>query len=185
MNRALLATLITILLAVASDCLGEGDTCAPELVQARKTALTLNYVQFDQTPGKGWRLLAEEESCFAEAGNLIDLYITGRSDLRDSQRVNLSFHAGQVYAFAGKNDEALKRFRSAVVNPAAGPEFKWSEYVLATIAFLEHDADSLVKYRNIIEDAASYSPNASNLQIVDLLIKNFDRPYRDALRRAR
>jgi hypothetical protein len=186
MKRALLAVVTTILLGVAaSDCLGEDDTCAPSLAQARKTSLTQNYAQFDQTPGEGWRRLAEQESCFAEAGNLIDLYLTGRSDLRDSQKVNLSFHAGQVYAFAGKNDEALKRFRGAIVNLAAEPEFKWSEYVLATIAFLEHDADSLVKYRNIIEDAASYSPNASNLQIVDLLIKNFDRPYRDALRRAR
>ena len=34
---------------------------------------------------------------------LIDAYLANTSGLRDSQRVNLSFHAGQVYAFAGKN----------------------------------------------------------------------------------
>jgi len=157
--------------------------CGPALADAKKTALTVNYEKFDQTPGQGWRRLGEVDACFAEAGSLIDFYLAGKSKLTASQKVNLSFHAGQVYAFAGKDDEALKRFRSAVVNPAASPEFKWSAYVLATIAFLQHDADALVKNRNIIADAASYAPNATNLELVDGLMANFDRPYREAIRR--
>jgi len=32
------------------------------------------------------------------------------------------------------------------------------------------------------DDAGRFSPNASNLQIVELLIENFDRPYKEAIR---
>jgi hypothetical protein len=35
------------------------------------------------------------------------------------------------------------------------------------------------------DDAVRLSPNASNLQIVELLIKNFDRPYKEASRGTR
>jgi hypothetical protein len=178
-----LAAIVFAFLAPA--CLAETGECTSALAQARKTAPALNYEKFDQTPGEGWRSLAERRSCFVEAGQLIDAYLAGTSGLRDSQRVNLSFHAGQVYAFAGKNEEAVKRFRSAIVNPSAPPEFKWSEYVLATISFLEQDAEGLVKNRDVIADAASYPPNQSNLRVVDLLMANFGRSYKDALNRAK
>jgi hypothetical protein len=184
MKHALRTTLIALAISsVAAAAFAEVDDCSASLARAKKAAATQDYDKFDQTPDDGWRNLAERRSCFLEAGHLIDAYLAGRSDLRESQRVNLSFHAGQVYAFAGRDDEAVKRFRSAIHNPSAPPEFKWSEYVLATIAFLDHDAEELVRNRDAIEDAASYTPNQSNLKIVDLLVANFGKSYRDALRR--
>ena len=89
MRRALPAALAVIVVGfTAFDCVAADDPCAAALAQARKTALTQDYDAFDQTPGQGWRRLAEGESCFAEAGTLIDLYLESRSGLRDSQRVN-------------------------------------------------------------------------------------------------
>jgi hypothetical protein len=175
-----LAVVLAVLLA--GDCLAGGEDCPAALVRARTVARSQSYVTFDQTPGGGWRLLAEGKSCFAEAGELIDFYVAGKEGLGAGKRANLSFHAGQVYAFAGRADEALKRFRRAVVNPEAPAEFKWSEYVLATISFLEHDSEGLVRHRDAIADAPG-SANQSNLRVIDLLIANFDRPYREALRR--
>jgi hypothetical protein len=154
--------------------------CSEDLARAMTQALQMDYARFDQTPDEGWRRLSQR-SCLVEAGQLIDLYLHDKPGLSASQKANLSFHAGQVYAFADKNDEALKRFRSAIVNPSAPREFKWSEYVLATIAFLEHDADRLVENRNAIEDAASYAPNRTNLEVVDRLIAGFGRSYKEAL----
>ena len=183
MKRLLAAAASIVFSLPASDCLAETGACASTFARMMKTAPALPYQKFDQTPGEGWRLLAEQQSCFAEAGQLIDAYLAGRPDLRDSQKVNLAFHAGQVYAFAGKEPEAVKRFRGAIVNPSAPPEFRWSEYVLATIAFLEHDAEGLVRNRDVIADAAAFAPNQSNLQIVDRLIAGFGRPYREALNR--
>ena len=184
LKRALIAVAAIAVAFPAAECLAKAGPCEASLAEATKPALALDYEKFDQTPGEGWRRLAEQQSCFVEAGQLIDSYLAGRSDLRDSQRVNLSFHAGQVYAFGGRDEEAVKRFRRAVVNRSAPPEFKWSEYVLATISFLEHDAEGLVKNRDVIADAAGYSPNQSNLRIVDLLIAGFGRPYKDALQRS-
>jgi len=180
-ERALRATLL-IVAGFSSGGSANGD-CVSALADAKKAASAQDYQKFDQTPGQGWRQLAEQQSCFLEAGDLIDSYLATRSDLRESQRVNLSFHAGQVYAFGGRNDEAVKRFRNAVRNPSAPPQFKWSEYVLATIAFLDHDADALVKNRDVIADATGDPANQSNLRIIDFLIANFDKPYQEALRR--
>jgi hypothetical protein len=156
------------------------SSCSAALAQARQWAPDMSYVKFDQTPGEGWRRLTQQ-SCFVEAGELIDSYLAVKPGLGDSQKTNLSFHAGQVYAFADRSDEAVRRFRSAIVNPSAPPEFKWSEYVRATIAFLEHDDERLVENRNAIEDAASYAPNRTNLEIVDRLIAGLGRSYKEAL----
>ena len=183
-TRALITFAMIVVAFPAAECLAKTGPCEAALAEATKSASTLDYDKFDQTPGEGWRWLAERQSCFVEAGQLIDAYLASRSDLRESQRVNLSFHAGQAYAFGGRDEEAVKRFRRAVVNRSAPPEFKWSEYVLATISFLEHDAEGLVKNRDVIADAAGYAPNQSNLRIVDLLIAGFGRPYKDALHRS-
>lgn len=175
---------VTFLMAFAlcaATARAADDRCAAMLAEAEKTSPALTYQEFDQTEGKGWRWMVGQ-SCVAEAARLIDAYLIARDGLREVDKVNLSFHAGQTYALAGDYGEAIKRFRRAAVHPTAPPEFKWSEYVRATIAFLEHDADALVQNRDVIADAAAYGPNQSNLRVVDLLMKNFDRPYKDAIR---
>jgi hypothetical protein len=182
MRHALLIISAVACVFVASNCVAQAGDCASALAQVKKTALTEDYAKFDQTAGEGWRRLGESKSCFPEAAELIAFYLANKPDLRPSQRVNLSFHAGQLYAFAGDDDEAVTRFRAAVVNPSAPPEFKWSEYVLATIAFLQEDYEALIKNRDAIAAAAGYSPNQSNLRIVDLLLANFGHSYKDALR---
>jgi hypothetical protein len=155
-------------------------TCQAMLAEAKRTSVAMTYQEFDQTEGQGWRRMAEGP-CLAEAADLIDFYRANRSDLGASNKVNLSFHAGQLQAMAGNYAEAIKRFRNAEVNPSVPPEFKWSEYVRATIAFLEHDADALVENRDIIAKAGSFGPNQSNLKVVDRLVANFDRPYKEAI----
>lgn len=150
------------------------------LAEAKRISAAQKYQDFDQTAGKAWRSLADD--CPVAAAELIDVYRASGHDLTASQKVNLAFHAGQLYAIAGSDDEAIKRFRLAVVNPAAPPQFKWSEYVLATIAFLEHDAEALVKNRDRIADGGSEASNQTNLKVVDRLIANFGRTYKDAMR---
>ena len=171
---------VIALLMVATIARAEDDRCRSMIDEAKRTSAALTYRDFDQTDGKGWRSLAD--SCPIAAAELIEFYTTSKSDLTASQKVNLSFHAGQLYALGGNDAEAIKRFRLAVVNPAASPEFKWSEYVLATIAFLEHDAEALVRNRDLIADAGNDAPNQTNLKVVDRLIANFGRSYKEAMR---
>jgi hypothetical protein len=144
--------------------------------------LGLSYDAFDQRPGHGWRQLADEEK-YLEAARLIDRYEKDKEGLEEWQRVNLRFHAGQSYAFAGQKELALARFKTALyrVEPADSP-VRWNAYVQATIAFLERDRKKLTELREVIANGPKRQGVAPNLDVVDRLIQYFDEPYAAAYR---
>jgi hypothetical protein len=146
------------------------------------TQLALGYDAFDQRPGQGWRKLADEKK-YLEAAQLIDRYEKDKPGLQEWQRVNLRFHAGQMYAFADRKELALARFRTALyaAEPADAP-IRWNAYVRATIAFLEHDRKKLAAMREEIANGPKRAGVVPNLDVVDRLIQHFDEPYAVAYR---
>lgn len=155
-------------------------SCPQAAAEARSTVLSQSYDRFDATPHDGWRPLGETQHCFSEAGDLIRFYLMYKPGLTVSQQVHLYFHAGQVYAFAGETELALDAFCNAVHDPAATPDFKWSEYVLATMAFLQRDIEATWKYRDLLAAGPKMPANEVNLHVVDRLIENFNSGYKDA-----
>lgn len=157
---------------------------APDAVEktAKTGELQLDYPDFDQRPGSGWRKIAEQGNP-REAAELIDRYEREAKKLEEWQRVNLRFHAGQLYAAADRNDAALARFRSALYDaePAESP-IKWNAYVRATIAFLERDRKKLADFREEIARGPTLQGVVPNLDVVDRLIACFDQPYAIAYR---
>ncbi|MBI2433437.1 MAG: hypothetical protein HYV26_11255 [Candidatus Hydrogenedentes bacterium] len=147
-----------------------------------RTELDLSYSAFDQTLGSGWRDLADQEK-YLEAARLIDRYEKEKQDLEEWQRINLRFHAGQLYAFAGENKKAIARFKESLYaqEPENSP-VKWNAYVLATIAFLEQDLERLSPLREEIADGPKLQGVVPNLEVVDRLIKYYDEPYAAAYR---
>ena len=142
--------------------------------------LDLDYRSFAKGPNSSWRKVAREKG-FEEAGELIDRYLKKHSDLGLSQKVNLNFHAGQMYAFAGHHETALERFKNAKYDPE--PEeipIRWNAYVDGTIAFLEKDKIKLLECRKQIAEGPKINGKAPNLNVVDSLIENFDKPYFEA-----
>jgi hypothetical protein len=139
--------------------------------------LGLGYDAFDQSPGQGWRKLAEAGN-FVGAARLVDSYLERQAGLPGWQRINLQFHAGQLYAFAGDNETALSRFRASM-NPleAADAPIRWNAYVRATIAFLERDRLQLVKMRDEIAQGPISQGIVPNLDVAERLLYNFDQPY--------
>ncbi|HEV3203320.1 MAG TPA: hypothetical protein VGY77_03005 [Gemmataceae bacterium] len=144
--------------------------------------LELSYEAFDQRPGGGWRKIADEGK-YLQAAQLIDRYEMEKKGLEERQRVNLRFHAGQLYAFADQKDLALARFRTALVDkePADSP-IRWNAYVRATIAFLERDRKKLTELREEIAKGPKVQGAVANLDVVDRLIAHFDEPYSVAYR---
>ena len=144
--------------------------------------LQVSYQDFDQRPGGGWRRFADKEK-YLEAAKLIDRYEKEREGLEEWQRVNLRFHAGQMYAFADRNKQAIARFKKAFLpkEPADSP-IRWSAYVKATIAFLERDREKLAELRAEIAKGPKFQGVVPNLDVVDRLIKNFNDPYSVAYR---
>lgn len=145
-------------------------------------ALRQTYQQFDQRPGEGWRRIANS-GAHRRAARLIDLYAANRRGLLDWQKRNLSFHAGQLYAFAGQTKFALKRFESARM-PKEPPNLpiRWNAYVDATIAFLKNDRKQLKKHRDKIAAGPKFRGTIPNLNVVDALLANFGKPYAIAYR---
>jgi len=135
----------------------------------------------------GWRQLALEGR-FKEAAELIDRYLKRHKNLDVSQFANLHFHAGQLYAFADRNDVALERFQKAKYDPI--PEVdpvqmkaffeEWNIYVEATIAFIKKDRIKLLECRTQMANIPNISREMSNLSVVDSLIRNFGKPYFEA-----
>jgi hypothetical protein len=144
--------------------------------------LGLSYQDFDQRPGEGWRKIADEGN-YLEATKLIDRYEKEKKGLAEWQRVNLRFHSGQLYAFADRKDQALARFKTALVpkEPADSP-IRWNAYVQATIAFLERDRKKLTELREEIAKGPKVQGVVPNLDVVDRLIEYFDEPYSVAYR---
>jgi hypothetical protein len=144
--------------------------------------LALSYEAFDQRPGSGWRKLSGEGK-YLEAARLIDRYEKEKKGLAEWQRVNLRFHAAQMYAFAGKKDRAVARFKTALLRkePAASP-IRWNAYVRATIAFLEGDRKKLRECRGEIAKGPKVHGAVPNLDVVDRLIEHFGEPYSAAYR---
>lgn len=144
--------------------------------------LKLPYQEFDQRPGKGWRKFAEQGK-FLQAAKLIDRYEKEKKGLEEWQRVNLRFHAGQLYAFADQKDQALARFKKALLSkePPEAP-IRWNAYVHATMAFLEKDRKKLTELRKEIAKGPKLQGVVPNLDVVDRLLQYFDEPYSVAYR---
>lgn len=150
-------------------------TCEALLQAHLKTDLSLPYETFDQTEGQGFRVLAAE-GCNKEGADLIEAYLRGRPSAESSLR----WHVAQLRASAGQAAEAIVAARS-VLNPRedlAKDPFRWNDYVLATIAFLERDKAALQRHRDkVAEGRDAHMGNAMNLKLLDALIKYFDTSY--------
>jgi hypothetical protein len=158
------------------------SSCAALFAETAPAALKLEYSEFDQTPGKGFRALAEK-GCDKEAADLIEQYIeqnkAGQSSLR--------WHLAQTRALAGQKEDAIKHARASLWPEAAatGQSFKWNDYVLGTIAFLEGDKAKLIEHRDRVADYINmHKSNRGNLGVLNRLVANFGKPYKEALKSA-
>jgi len=143
----------------------------------KKSPLDLDYNTFDQRPGRGWRQIAEKGD-FLDAAMLIDEYVEKYKDLGDSQRVNLNFHAGQMFAFANDYRTAIDRLnKSTYAQEPPELPLRWNAYVQATIAFLNKDMARLKECREKIFAGPTFDGEKANLEVVDRLIMHFDEPY--------
>jgi hypothetical protein len=124
--------------------------------------------------------------CYREAAELIVRYLnTKTTGLNPGQIQLLSFHAGQMLAYDNNYKASIPFFKKSYQGKEVPLEFKaygdaWNAYVNATIAFLEQDKPALEAYRAQVAAGPKRDGKPLNLNVVDRLIKNFDRPYRQA-----
>lgn len=146
--------------------------------------MRMSFREFDQTPGQGWRKLADEQR-WHDAGVLIDRYVSYDPKMPAERLLVLNWHAGQMYAFAGENARAKERFAKALTPSGTTSPFEWNAYVRATIAFLDGDRATLEKCRAEIAAGPTVEGVKPNLDIVDSLLRNFGSTYRQAYNAAK
>ncbi len=149
--------------------------CAAMYQAHLKTDLTLGYEAFDQTEGQGFRVL-DEVGCSRQAADLIEAYLKTHS----SKEPSLVWHVAQLRASAGQTAEAIVAAKTSIdpKEDLAKSPFRWNDYVLATIAFLERDKVALQHHRDrVAEGREADMGNAMNLKLLDALVKHFDASY--------
>lgn len=185
----LAAALISLLppLVLANDIVAETDAdpdlrCGALLERQQSAALQLDYTAFDQTPGSGFRVLAEAD-CPREAADLIEAYL----QRPDATQSSLRWHLAQMRAEAGQTDAAVRAARQSLrAEAAADAAFRWNDYVHATIAFLQKDRPTFDQHHRQVTAAAERHPgNAMNGRLLDALGRHFDASYREAVRATR
>lgn len=162
-----------VTLLVVLSCSGCMSTAVCDITD-RAAILKLDLETFDQAPGQGWRRISAA-GCFAEAAQLIDQY-----EAKHGPVYHLSFHAAQLLLMAGDYAAARTRLRRSYRDDMpADSRLKWNEYVDAYLAFVDNDAEGLKQARAEISSGADYRGNQANLRVVDDMLANLDKPYRE------
>ena len=94
--RALIAGIVSATLAGMPEC------TATDRNQTEVAAKS-DYDSFDQQHGSGWRKPADAGR-YLDAAHAIDDYLVNKTDLENWQRINLRFHAVQMYAHANQTE---------------------------------------------------------------------------------
>ncbi len=161
-------------ISVANDC----DQLYQQHLQ---TDMSLDYQGFDQTPGKGFRALAEM-NCTKQAADLIQAYIRTTG----AEESSLRWHIAQLRASHGDYESAIDYANMVLLKKEdfSVRALRWNDYVLATIGFLERDKVKLVHHRDRVAAARDqHRGNAQNLKLLDSLITYFDYNYKYATSR--
>jgi hypothetical protein len=142
--------------------------------------LRLSFDEFDQTMDGGWRTVAHEGN-YRAAARMIERYLERYPDLEAGQQRILHFHAGQMLAFEGDYPSAIRHLNCSYEDPERSDSpVRWNDYVHATIAFLENDRPSLLRYRESIASGPMFEGRIPNLHVADRLIEKFGEPYSKA-----
>lgn len=154
--------------------------CDAEYAAHQTSDMALSYEEFDQSEGRGFRALAGR-GCYQQAADLIQDYIQHTQ----AKQPSLRWHIAQLRASAGQYEAAVVYARRSLLaeEDFSDNPLRWNDYVLATIAFLEHDMEGLIEHRDAVaEGIAEAKGNEVNLRLLDALIQNFDQDYATATR---
>jgi len=154
---------------------------------------------FNDTLGKGWREIADKDSCLHAAADLLELY---RRQRAESWVANLAWHEAQLRAASGETAKAIELFERSLAYSRATAFENGDDSVIyaeATIAFLRGDRNTLeakraqlaalpkpANWEKSIEMFKLTNPGEKppiwpmNLNIVDGLVACFGRTYEEA-----
>lgn len=99
----------------------------------------LDFAAFDQTENSGWRPLYSA-GCYVEAAQVLREW---RRRNGDGRATIIPFHEAQMWAFAGRVEEAQRLFERIYRADGSVSAIAWNLYVDGNLAFLRRDRADL------------------------------------------
>lgn len=172
-------TLIPLLLSVGLfSAAAEPVDCEQLLRDTAPAALTLDYEAFDQTPGKGFRVLAEA-ACPRQGADLIERYIEHTGATQNTLRWHVAQLRGEAGQVTAARSAAIASLRA---DEAAAEPFRWNAHVRAYVAFLDGDRAAFdTAVAELDQHAAAHQGNAMNAGLWHRLAPHFQLGYAGAI----
>jgi len=145
-------------------------------LQAQETSHVLDYEQrFFDSDTCCWRKLADNKE-YEKGANLIVSYL--KNNKTHTNKHSLYWHAGQLFAKAQKDQQAIRYFRKTynfLYRWFGGEDGKtWYFYAKGTVAFIKRDKEKLHK---MIEIWNKNLPKDGNYDTLIQLYENWDKKY--------
>jgi hypothetical protein len=142
-----LCLLIVMVLCVGATAAWVGG-CGSGEDSLSKEMLELSWREFDQSPGAGWRAIADRGE-YVRAAGLIEHYLGHKTGLEQGQIAYLHFHAAVLHAYEDDYDPAIAHLRVASVDsfPPGFPQ-SWNALVKGELAFMLKDMDGVRSARD-------------------------------------
>jgi hypothetical protein len=173
----------TVLLLSSSLLAASADAvdCDQLLQDTSATSVTLDYQAFDQTPGQGFRVLAEA-GCPSQGADLIERYIEHTGATQNSLRWHVAQLRGEAGQTAAAHAAAMASLRA---DEAADAAFRWNAHVRAYLAFLDRDRGAFdTALAELDAHAQAHQGNAMNAGFWRRLAPHFELGYAGAVKAA-
>jgi hypothetical protein len=126
-----------------------------------------------------WRKLSAEGK-YREAATLVEAYL--KQHPKGLNRMSLNWHAGQLFAMANENTQALRHFHKTykgIYKWFGGEDGRtWYYYASGTVAFLQRNKRRLGRYLRRWEK--HYGTTDINYKALLRLYEHWEKPYREA-----
>lgn len=140
-------------------------------VTSESEILNLPLDVFDSEE-KGWRRFSLM-GCYAEAVQIIDKY-----NDKNGATYRTNFHQAQLQLYLEHYPEAKALlYKSLRADLPIDSTFKWNEYVLGHVAFIDKDKPSLDFYISKLQQYNSDIRNQMNIKLLIKMSNKLDSPY--------
>lgn len=163
--------LILALLVTAAPSAIDGQSnpsCKAEFERRLELIPNMSSEEFEAESGDGWRPLANV-GCFADAANLLEAY-----SAKHGAHYARSFHQARQWLSLDEFQKARPHLLASIRHdmPSAS-RFKWNNYVLAHVAYVDRDQNRFRREMAALESDAEFHPNKVNLKILRKIDTDF------------
>lgn len=158
-----------ILIVVTNVSLAE--TCDEYYIK-KLVKISLNEFIEEFSSEEFKREVSNKNYCYREKVQLMEDYYYANESSRDYLKQRLA----DGWGFVGDYDKAIEWSYKQLNGDKSTP---WNNYIFARIAYFKNNEAEFVEYYNLISDDPDYTfGNAMMITWLEMLIENFDKPYR-------